>query len=139
MTIEPRLGVGPIKLGMPMDEVTAVLGDPEKRMGSSLLYLGLGFAIVPGRNNSVASIMVGDLDGGQPVEAFKGKTKGGLGLGASYQEIIEAYGEPESRDGPVAELTKREESRHGIKTLNYQSVNLTFTFREERLVSIWLQ
>ena len=168
MVIEPGVGMGSIKLGMPMDEVIEILGEPEIRTGSALQYLKGGFAILPGGDTeTVGAIMIGDSGGGVLVDAFKCRTQTGIGMGATREKIIESLGEPMTAEDfgePTSQLKPKPEydaamleaffgepchsseemdlaaieAKQGFQRLEYPSNGLTFTLKEGKLVHIAL-
>ena len=83
--------------------------------------------------------MMGDSGEGQLVDAFKGKTKEGIGMGTKRQEILDAFGEPEPSNSPAASLVAAEEAKSGFERLSYQSGRVTFTLKEGVLVHITLR
>ncbi len=137
MIIEPRVGLGSIKIGMPMDAVVDEFGPPRVKIGPTLGYPDLGFTVLPGEPNIVGAIMMGDSSGGSLVDAFKGKTQNGIGMGSTEQEILSIFGSPDPLTGPKA--IAREEARQGLKTLRYQRLRLTLVLRERSLAHITLK
>lgn len=118
-TVEPRTNVGPVKAGMTMDQVIQVLGKPQRETANALEYTSLGFAVIPGPDKVVKAVMCGDVTGlnGPLVKAFKGRTKEGVGLGSTRDEIIKAYGEP----------TADEKSQGAREYMRYDSVGIAFS------------
>jgi hypothetical protein len=130
LEIIPGTGVGPIKLGMTMDEVKKALGQPDARPGRPLQYLSLGLAVLPtSKDETVGAIMMGDPEGGVLVERFKGVTPKGIGMKSTRQEIIAAYGQPEN--------TKS--STGGLEELQYDSGGTQYALRGGRVVHITLR
>ena len=94
-----------IKLGMSKDEVIRLLGPPDKlegKEGVGLNYIssrGLGVLAPPRAgvvNISCWTSRAGYSSQAMKVRDFAGKTDQGIGMGASLQDIIKAYGKPES-------------------------------------------
>jgi hypothetical protein len=129
MQIEPGAGVGPIKFGMSMDDLKKTLGEPSRMTGHAQEYLSLGIAVLPGRDGSVGAVMMGDPGGGQLVEAFKGATKEGIRMKSTRQEVVAAYGQPE---------TARDVGG-GLEELRYDSGRTQYTLKDGRLVHIALR
>jgi hypothetical protein len=119
LAIEPGIAVGLIKAGMPVKEVVAQLGEPERRTANALEYTHLGFAVMPSSDGIVQVIMCGDVTGinGPLVKAFTGRTKEGIGLASTREELLKAYGEPSST----------EKLRGGTESIRYDSLGMTFT------------
>jgi hypothetical protein len=94
--IEGGVGVGKVRAGMTVEQVRAELGKPQRTTANALEYTSLGFAVMPGPDGVVQVVMCGDVIGlnGPLVKRFNGRTKQGLGLGSTREELIKAYGEP---------------------------------------------
>jgi hypothetical protein len=130
MIVIPGVGVGPIKFGMTMDEVKKALGEPDRTPGKALQYLSLGLAVLGTSGSaSVGAIMMGDTGGGQLVDAFKGATKAGIRMKSTRQEVVAAYGQPE---------TARDVGG-GLEELSYDSGRTKYSLKEGRLVHIALR
>ena len=158
LLIDPDRGLGPIAFGMPMEDVKAQLGDPDIITGSVLHYQSRGFAILPnGKDNTVGAIMMGDTEGGILTQLFKGQTQKGIIMGASREEVIDAYGPPVTKQPreqqkmdpevlrrffgdqappPEALDVEAMEAARGYERLNYQEGNLTFLLKDGKLVHI---
>lgn len=119
LTIEPNIAVGTIKAGMHVKDVVAQMGEPERRTANALEYTHLGFAVMPSPDGVVQVVMCGDVTGlrGPLVKAFTGKTKEGIGLGSTKDELLKAYGEPNSA----------EKLRGGAESIRYDNLGMTFT------------
>ncbi len=119
MVIEPRVSVGKIHVGMTKQQVIAELGAPERQTANALEYPRLGLAVMPDPDGVVAVVMCGDVTGirGPFVKAFTGRTKEGIGMTSTCDDIVKAYGEPASD----------EKMRLGLESMNYPSLGLTFT------------
>ena len=129
MDVVPGVGVGPIKFGMTMDEVKQALGEPDRASGKALEYLSLGLAVTPSkRDGTVGAIMMGDGNGSYLVDRFKGATKEGIRMKSTRQEIVAAYGEPESAENEPG----------GQEVLHYDSGRTQYTLKDGRLVHIIL-
>ena len=137
--IEPGVGLGPIKFGMPMDEVPALLGDPDPGAGKVLHYQRLGIAIIPSNGSHVGAIMMGDSAGSFLVDRFQGETKEGIGMRATREMIVKVFGEPQEANTPPAKMLRREEARQGLESISYDSDNLKFVLKDGELVHITLQ
>ncbi|HTL18438.1 MAG TPA: hypothetical protein VL793_14475 [Patescibacteria group bacterium] len=119
LVIEPNARVGPIKSGMAIQDVLKQLGEPNRRTANALEYTRLGFAIMPNSSGLVQVVMCGDVTGinGPLVRAFTGRTKEGIGLGSTRDELVKAYGEPSSI----------EKMRWGSESIRYDNLGITFT------------
>ena len=129
--IKPGVGVGPITLGMKMDEVENHLGKPDRTSGRALEYLNEGMAIVPTRaGDAVGGIRMGDAQGGKLARAFKGKTREGIGMGSTKSEVLATFGKPDN--------TKEQD---GVEALTYDSgrSRSVYTFKDSKLVHIRLK
>jgi hypothetical protein len=131
MLVIPRVGVGPVKFGMKKEQVMNVLGKPERMEGGgvALYYLtsrGVHFLVDPRRG--VRSIECWSAKHPTPfpgMVTFSGKTDKGIGMGASREEVVAAYGEPERTD-----------SAGSLENLRYSQLGMSFGFAEGRLVNI---
>jgi hypothetical protein len=56
---------------------------------------------------------------------FSGKTDKGIGMGASREEIVAAYGEPE-----------RSDAQGVFENLRYSKLGITFVLTEQQLVNM---
>ena len=119
MLIEPRVGVGKVRSGMTVQQVVAELGEPQRRTANALEYTRLGFAVMPASNGPVRFVMCGDVIGirGPLVKAFSGRTKEGIGMNSTREEVVKAYGEP----------AESERFRGGLESMQYPSLGITFT------------
>jgi hypothetical protein len=119
LLIEPNLAVGPVRAGMTVAQVIAELGEPQRLPSNSLEYTRLGFAVMPGPDGKVQVVMCGDVTGinGPFAKAFTGRTKEGIGMFSTRDEIIHAYGDP----------TASEKMRGGLESLQYEPLGITFT------------
>ena len=139
LTIEPGIGLGPIKFGMPMDDVIPLLGEPDQMTGKVLHYQDLGIAVIPSRGTHVGALMMGDSSGGFLVDRFKGKTKNGIGMKATKEAIVSAFGSPEKDLSPAAKMLQREEAKQGYESLSYDSGSLKFVLKDKQLVHITIR
>ncbi len=119
MVIEPRVAVGKIRAGMTLQQVVAELGEPGRRTATALEYPRLGLAVMPGAEGVVQVVMCGDVTGikGPFVAAFKGRTREGLGMNSTRDEVIKALGDP----------PQNEKMKLGLESLGYPALGLTFT------------
>jgi len=117
--IEPNLSVGSVRAGMSVQEVIAKLGEPQRKTANALEYTHLGFAVMPGPDGDVQVVMCGDVTGinGPFTKVFTGRTKDGIGMSSTREEVLKAYGEP----------TEAKRMVGGLESLKYQSLGITFT------------
>ena len=125
LQIEPNVAVGPIRAGMRLQDVIARLGQPERRTANALEYTHLGFAVMPNADGVVQVVMCGDVTGinGPLVKAFTGRTKEGIGLGSTREDLLRAYGPPSSS----------EKLRGGTESVRYDSLGITFTLEGDKV------
>jgi hypothetical protein len=119
LVIEPNVSVGSVRAGMSMKQVIAELGEPQRRTAKALEYTRLGFAVLPNSSGVVQTIMCGDVTGvnGPLVQAFTGRTKEGIGMKSTREELLKAFGEP----------TQIQTFPGGMESLLYQPLGITFT------------
>ena len=97
MVIAPGTGVGSIQFGMTAEDAKRVLGPPDPSGGTVLQYSALGIAIMTGiGSGTVDAIFLGDPTKVAWTHAFKGRSKEGIGMGSSLEQIVAAYGQPAS-------------------------------------------
>src|SRR6266853_3880531 len=123
--IEPNVRVGKVVAAMTLKQLVTQLGEPQRRTAKALEYTQLGFAVVPDSNGVVSIFMCGDVTGvhGPFVKAFTGRTKEGMGMLSTRDELIKAYGEP----------TESEKFIGGIESLQYAPLGITFTLERGRV------
>ena len=122
MDIVPENGVGPIKFGMAVDDVKRILGEPDHLPGRSLSYSRLGLAVVPsGPDGTVVAVFMGGSGG--LADRFTGRTKEGVKLKSTRQEVVTGYGPPEYA------VTDADGTEH----LKYDSRKLEFTLRDGKV------
>ena len=119
MVIEPNLNVGNIYSGMTVQQVITQLGEPQRRTANSLEYTRLGLAVMPGPDGLVKVVMCGDVTGinGPFAKTFTGRTKAGIGMYSTRDDVLKAYGEP----------TEARKMVGGLESLYYQPLGITFT------------
>ena len=117
--IEPNLSVGPVHAGMTVQQVISQLGEPQRKTANSLEYARLGLAVMPDHDGMVQVVMCGDVTGinGPFVQAFTGRTKEGIGMKSSRDDVLKAYGEP----------TVSKRMIGGLESLHYQALGMTLT------------
>ena len=125
LVIKPLEGVGELKFGMSRTEVEKILGPPERLNGMTCEYLSKGTAVMGSRSTAVAVILFGDANSPQSpvVQACKYKTDKGIGMGSTYDEMVEAYGVPSS----VAPMSQG-------KMASYKQIEATFSLVNDRVI-----
>jgi hypothetical protein len=119
IVIDPNVSVGKIRAGMTTQQVIAELGQPQRRTANALEYTRLGLAVLPDTNGIVKVVMCGDVTGinGPLVKAFAGRTREGIGMKSTREEVIKALGEPSGT----------ERFPGAIESLKYDRLGLTLT------------
>lgn len=119
MLIVPWESVGKVRKGMTTNEVEAVLGKPEKMQGKMMIY-DERFGMAVGQSKvGVNVVFCGGSSGSGPgVKTFKGRTKEGIGMGSSREEVVKALGQPTS--------AKLWDARRNQEQLEYKTLGLDF-------------
>jgi hypothetical protein len=139
LIVSPADGIGPVKFGANVADIVRLLGKPDwqndletdlstipgvplgKKPSVSraieLNYGRRGFQLMANERGLYAINC-----GGANQNAFRGRTKEGIKLGASWDDVLKTYGKPE------AEF----ESRH----LWYRKIGYQFMFHDKKLASI---
>ncbi len=127
LVIEPRVGVGQVKFGATADQVKQSLGEPSSTAasGAILVYENLGLTITL-REGAVTAISCGDPrdKDADAVKACRCRTKEGIGIGSTEEEIIAAYGQPAGR----------RESQ-----LIYSALSTRFVVVDGKVIGMWFQ
>lgn len=119
MLIEPKVAVGKVRAGMGIPEVVAQLGEPQRRTANALEYTKMGFAVMPATDGTIRVVMCGDVTGlnGPLVKAFTGRTREGIGLTSTRDDLLKAYGPPNSDEKLIG----------GAESMRYDLLGMTFT------------
>lgn len=115
LVIELGVGVGPVRFGMSKEEVIKHLGQPDKgieELGQDTVRLdyissrGLNFGLHPTVGVNYIKCYSKEYPGISHVATFAERTTKGVAMGASRNQIVTAYGEPDSTDstGPFTIL-----------------------------------
>jgi uncharacterized lipoprotein YehR (DUF1307 family) len=113
--IELGVGVGPVRFGMSKEEVIKHLGQPDKgieELGQDTVRLdyissrGLNFGLYPTVGVNYIKCYSKEYPGISRITTFVERTKKGIAMGASRNQIVTAYGEPNRTDstGPLTIL-----------------------------------
>jgi len=82
MLIHPGVGVGEICLGMKVDEMKNILGEPDYIEGNGYVYSSLGVTVFSADKVKIEFIHCGSIDENSPlVKMCKYRTKEGIGMG----------------------------------------------------------
>lgn len=137
LIIEPLVGIGPIQFGASKERIIEHFGQPDKIFEGQVTKLnyvasrGLNFVVDAERGlQEIGCWSEGMLP--SRVTTFAGTTKEGIGIGASEEEIVAAYGQPDS--------TSTASSPIGIiQTLHYDKLCARFSLEEGKLISMVLE
>jgi len=139
--VAPLLGVGDVQFGMSKDQVIKHLGRPDKEYPGAettkLDYVasrGLGLTIHAERGLQMIQCWSDSAPQKLPfpVTTFAGRTKEGIGMGATREQIIDAYGQPD-RTGRSGDLQK------AFENLYYDKLRIKLTLWQDKLNSITLE
>ena len=143
MQVVPLVGVGPVKFGMSRGQVLEVLGQPERMVGGVAIYYltsrGVRVSVDPRRGVRVIECWSAQHPKPFPgMVTFSGKTDKGIGMGASREEIVAAYGEPERVDEEIVVVGPegRVSSERLLENLRYSQLGMTFVLTEGHLVKL---
>ncbi len=130
-TIKPLVGMGELRLGDAPEKIESAMGKPDFKMGDSI-YQYAGF-VVNVRDGKVYTIMCGDATGADTrfVKNCFCRTVEGIGMGATEQDIVTAYGEPD-----------RKVANHPLKggfALAYRAKGLVFGLYDNKVHFIQIQ
>ena len=134
LIIEPLVGIGPVRFGMSKSEIVKHFGEPDKVLaeGTKLHYVpsrGLSFTVDTELGlQEISCWSEGMLPSG--VTTFAGRTKEGIGIGATQEEIVAAYGQPDRRST---------DSKEVIQNLHYDKLQAKFSLQEGKLISMVLR
>jgi len=134
LIIEPLVGIGSVQFGMSKEEVIKHFGPPDKVLadGTKLNYVsskGLSFTV----DSELGLQEIGCWSEGMlpsRVTTFAGKTKEGIGIGASEEEIVAAYGQPDRTSTG---------SKGVIQNLHYDKLSAKFSLKEDKLMTMTLE
>ncbi len=139
LIIEPLVGIGPVQFGMSKDEVIEHFGRPDKTYSgekTKLSYVasrGLGFTV----DSELGLQMIQCWSDNWPTElpfavtTFTGRTKEGIGIGATRKQIVAAYGQPDR--------TGTDSYKGVIQGLDYDNLRIKFSIWQDKLISMTLE
>lgn len=127
--IEPLVGIGKVRFGMTVEQMKQILGEPQQSRGVLQEYLDSGFAILA-MNDAVTIIACGDRRRADSprIRNCKSRTKKGIGMGSSKEDIIKAYGEPSS--------TQQLPRPSGAVSLKYDQLNSEFLLMGDKVIQM---
>jgi hypothetical protein len=131
--IKPGVGLGPIKFGMPKDEVERILGKPDteetRGKATSMNYLSRGYGLHVTPQRGVWSIYCYTQEAfAVKARSFQGKSAEGIGMGSSQEQIVKAYGKPDRAEMNGPQTTY----------LTYNRLNLSFTLFNDKVVQLMM-
>jgi hypothetical protein len=134
MLIVPGQSVGKIQKSMTTNEVEAVLGKPERWQGKIMVYdKSFGMSVSPTKAG-VMVVFCGDSMLKYPgVKAFNGRTKEGIGMESSRQDVIKAFGQPTSAKPWSAAIPPLMDAQEQIE---YKNLGLTFILESGKVINI---
>ena len=127
--VKPLIGIDKVRFGMTIEQMKNILGEPVRSRGIIHEYSDLGFAILTIKDNTVTMIACGDRRRADStlIKNCNIRTKKGIGMGSTREDIVKAYGEPSSTQeipGPG----------EGIAVLlRYDKLNSEFQLRNGRV------
>ena len=137
LIIEALVGIGPVRFGSSKDEIIEHFGRPDKVMaeGTELNYVssrGLGFTVDAELGMQKINCWSDNWPTELPfdVTTFTGRTKEGIGMGATREQIVAAYGQPD-RTGTDA--------KGYFENLHYDKLRIKFSLWQDKQTSMILE
>lgn len=126
--IEPLVGIGKVRFDMTVEQMKQILGEPVQIRGPVHEYLDSGFAIFA-MNDAVTMIVCGDRRSADAprIRNCKSRTKKGIGMGSSKDDIVKAYGQPSSTESVQLRIGG------SAVTLRYDSLNSQFMLMNDKV------
>ena len=141
LTVGPLVGIGDVKFGDSRDVIIAAFGEPDEiqAQGRELNYVasrGVSFAVDADTGLQRIKLWSDSWPTKLPfaVSTFAGKTKAAIGMGATREQIVAAYGEPDSTSTADSPSLK-----DVIENLHYDKLKMKCTLAHGKLVAIILQ
>jgi hypothetical protein len=130
LLVSPEDGIGPVKFGTPVADIVRLLGEPDWRddeedaaKRTELGYDRRGFRLTANARRGLFAIRCFNRHGGAPTTVgFRGKTKEGIAINASLDDVLKTYGKPDTQ--------------LDFHLLSYRKQGYEFWFRDKKLVSI---
>ena len=129
----PGVGMGPVRFGMSKDEIIRILGQPDvvAVKGTAFEYLSRGYTLhVSPSRGCVSVVCYGQESSAAKVRDFAGKTKDGIGLGSSLEDLEAAFGKPNQ--------IETASEAPSMKYVRYQTCGLDFTLANDRVVQFMM-
>jgi hypothetical protein len=131
LVLTPGKGMGKVIFGMSQAEVEGVLGRPDSVVsgGAGLVYAAKGFTVTIYPKLGVQAVTCLTPKSAGPMIAslvpFKGRTAEGIRIGSKQEEIVAAYGQPDSLEasGPQTVLV-------------FKQFGLTFVLLDDKVEQI---
>ena len=125
--IVPGESVGKVRKGMTTNEVEVVFGKPDKWQGKIMLYdRKFGMGVMQNKAGALAVFCGGSMLKSPGVKKFKGRTKEGIGMESSREEVIKAFGQP----------TTAKPAGAGQEQLEYKTLGLSFALESGKIFNI---
>jgi hypothetical protein len=137
LIIEPLVGFESVKFGMSKDEIIEYFGQPDKvhtqTKGIKLNYVaskGLGLEV----DSEIGLQKIQCWSKNWPtrlpfaVANFAGRTKEGIEIGSTREQIISAYGQPDR--------TSTDDNKGVIENLDYDKLHVRFSIWQDKLISM---
>lgn len=131
LLVVPLVGLGPVRFGMSKDQVIQHLGEPDRMEAGGMMiqYVkskGISLMLDPTRGVRSIDCWSTDHPHAMPgMTSFAGKTKEGIAMGASREQIVTAYGEPD-----------RTVPRGDIEVLFYDKLQTQFMLIQNGLINM---
>jgi hypothetical protein len=125
IAVSPEHGIGPVKFGTKVEDIVRLLGEPDWRDDWEYTELGYdrrGFRLIANAKLGLYGIRCFNKHGGAPTAVgFRGKTKEGIAIDATLDDVLKTYGKPDAQLDSV---------------VFYRKQGYEFWFRDKKLVSI---
>ena len=138
LIIEPLVGIGSVQFGTSVIELIEHFGQPDKVMaeGTKLNYVsskGLGFTVDSELGLQMIQCWSDNLPKELPfaVTTFTGRTKEGIGIGSTREQIVAVYGQPDRKGD--------DSNKDVIQNLDYDKLRIKFLIWQDKLISMTLE
>ena len=110
---------------MTVAQLKEELGPPQRTTPTSMQYPRLGFAAMPDADGIIQVVMCGDVTGigGPYAKAFSGRTKEGIGMFSTREQIVAAYGQPDTSERFMG----------GVESMKFPALGITFTLERGKV------
>ncbi|QEH31858.1 hypothetical protein OJF2_03250 [Aquisphaera giovannonii] len=147
--LTPLVGIGPARFGMTEAQVVKALGKPDRASTTGtmrlLSYYSRGFELMvlpEGRpkHGLFWAVALGKHGFMLKLREFRGKTDRGIGLGATRDDVVKAYGPPDrehlSRNRDAFKDAADPDKPTGQAEMSYDRLQLSFTLWEGKVYQI---